>query len=167
VAQLRKSHPELRVRIIGGGPFSDQLKRLAAELKLEDAVELAGDKGDIPAELRNVSHFVLPSRTEALPVVLIEALAAGTVVIATRVGIVPEVIKDGVNGFIAEPDDPQSLVVAIERAIKLSPKEGNRIQISGVQTSLQYRPGTYASAIEQLYDAVLSGQPVPRSGDRY
>jgi len=98
--------------IAGDGPARDELaSRLGADATFLGAVPYE----DIPAVYHAMDAFVLPSHTEGLPRVVLEAQATGTPVVATRVGGVPEVIDDGETGLLVDPRDPAGLSDAIDR----------------------------------------------------
>jgi glycosyltransferase involved in cell wall biosynthesis len=99
--------------VVGDGPQAAALQQLALELGLCDRVHFPGARHDIPLLNRLLDVFVLPSREEACPIALLEAMAAGRAVIATRVGGSSELIADGVDGLLVEPDDPPAMADAI------------------------------------------------------
>jgi glycosyltransferase involved in cell wall biosynthesis len=118
---LLQSHPDVQVLIGGDGFQRDQLRRLAASLGVSEHLHLPGripwDK--VSAFLNMGDVFVLPSVRDAagnldgLPTVLLEALALAKPVVATRIGGVPLVIEDGVNGILCPPGDSDMLCLAI------------------------------------------------------
>ncbi len=112
-ALAAKQAPELRVEVAGGGPCLDDLKRLAASLDVGDRITFLGDVRDIPAVLAQARMFVLPSRSEGIPLTVLEAMACGVPVIATRVGGLPEVVVEGKTGHLVPPADPAALAEAI------------------------------------------------------
>jgi glycosyltransferase involved in cell wall biosynthesis len=83
------------------------------QLGVADRVRLLGLRDDVPAVLKAIDAFVLPTLEEALGTSFLEAMAMGKPVIGTRVGGVPEVIREGVNGLLVPPGDPQALGGAI------------------------------------------------------
>lgn len=95
--------------IVGDGDYGETLKSIAKSLGIQDRVIFAGQRRDIPELLNLCDIFVLPTLTEALPTVLIEACAAQKAIVASSVGGVPEIVKDGVNGYLVSPSDPQGL----------------------------------------------------------
>lgn len=103
------------LEIIGGGPMEAELTQMTEALGLKDEVVFHGTQTEafVRERLATVELFVLSSRNEGLPVVLMEALAMGTPVIATRIFGIPELIKDGVSGMLVPPDDPKALADAI------------------------------------------------------
>jgi glycosyltransferase involved in cell wall biosynthesis len=109
----RRSLPDLRVAVVGQGPMAGALHRRAAELAVEDAVAFVGYREDAARVASAFDVFVLSSRHEGLPVALLEAMAAGRPVVATRVGGVPEVVRDGGEGILVPPGDPEALAAAM------------------------------------------------------
>jgi glycosyltransferase involved in cell wall biosynthesis len=104
-----------RALIVGDGPL-----RAAVEAELLErpaAVELAGERRDVPALLAAADVFVLASRSEGAPISILEAMAAGLPVIASDVGGVGELVVDGVTGFTVPPGDPGALAAALERVL--------------------------------------------------
>jgi glycosyltransferase involved in cell wall biosynthesis len=110
-----------RVRLRAVGDFEtrdyrDHVLALAQKLGIADRIDWTGFTSDVPAELALIDVFVLPSRFgEGLPMVLLEAMAAGLPTVATRVEGIPEVIRDGHDGLLVEPDDARGLAAAIAR----------------------------------------------------
>ena len=99
--------------IVGDGPERPRLEALAAELGLADAVEFAGYTSDVETALARMDVFALASRSEGIPLALLEAMAAGLPVVATRVGGVPEVVADGDTGILVPSGDVHALAGAI------------------------------------------------------
>lgn len=102
---------------VGSGPDLEAMQKLAGELGLTDRLQWLGqrDVGEIPGLLRDSDFLVLPSRSEGRPNVLLEAMACGLPVIATRVGNVPEMVRDGATGLLTPVDDEATLAGAITR----------------------------------------------------
>jgi glycosyltransferase involved in cell wall biosynthesis len=113
----------LPVRLRAAGPFETpqyerQMKRLTQQLGLGAVVEWTGFTRDVDAELARMDVFVLPSLFgEGLPLVVLEAMAAGVPVVASRVEGTPEAIRDGRDGLIVQPGDPHDLAAALKRVI--------------------------------------------------
>jgi len=113
---LRPSFPNLEVRLIGDGPERAKLEDETRSLGIDNIVEFAGYKSqdEVTAALQETDILILPSFAEGLPVVLMEAMASRVPVITTRIAGVPELVEDGVHGFLIPPGD----VDAIEHAIR-------------------------------------------------
>ena len=111
----------VRAFIAGEGPLRRRLSDLAAELDLGDRIMLTGFRSDTAALLAASDCLVAPSVREGLPIVLLEAMAAGRPVIASAVGGVPELVVDGECGRLLTPDDLGGLVRAM-RELAESPE---------------------------------------------
>jgi len=112
VAELRRARKP-RCAIIGDGPMRDHLRAQIARLGLQRTVQLPGERGDVRAWLAACDIFVLPSLWEGLPNAMLEAMALGLPVAATRVDGVPEAVTDGQDGLLVAPDDPGALAKAL------------------------------------------------------
>ncbi|MFA5009761.1 MAG: glycosyltransferase [Patescibacteria group bacterium] len=99
--------------LIGSGPLKRDLTNLAQRLKLEDKIIFAGNVEDIFPAMKTFNVFVLPSLSEAFGITLLEAMQAGAPIIATRVGGIPEIITNKLNGILVEPKQPKKLAAAI------------------------------------------------------
>ena len=120
-ARLAADFPQARLMLIGQPKRPDYLDELRAQLTrlgLAQRVTFAGHmtQPQLAAQMARARVFVLPTYTEGLPKVVIEAQFTGTPVIATRVGGIPELIEDGVTGWMIPPDDVDALAVALRHA---------------------------------------------------
>jgi len=104
-----------RAEIIGYGPDRDAIEREIELLGLTASVVLAGERDDVPERLAAGDVYVLSSRSEAMPMVVLEAMAAGLPVVASAVGGVPELVVDGETGLLVAPGDPEALAAALSR----------------------------------------------------
>lgn len=115
---------DLPVRLTAVGPFETReyeagLKRLTHELRLDYAVEWLGFRRDVGERMRCMDLFVLPSLFgEGLPMVVLEAMSLGVPVIASAVEGIPEAIRDGRDGVLVPPRDPDALASAVARFIR-------------------------------------------------
>lgn len=119
VAELRnRGQRNFSVDIVGAGPLEEAHRSQAANLGLGEIVTFLGyrSKDDVAEIMRSADLFVLPSRFENSPCVIGEALSTGVPVIATAVGGVPELIRDG-DGLLARPQDAMNLADQLERGI--------------------------------------------------
>jgi glycosyltransferase involved in cell wall biosynthesis len=113
-AALRRRIPGLEVRLVGAGPCAPQLRRLAAELHLQGTVTWLGDvsRAQLIAEYNRCDLFCLPSVQEGFGIVLLEAMAAGKPIVASRAAAIPEVMP---HGLLVEPDSSEALAAGIEQ----------------------------------------------------
>ena len=116
-ALLRSQLPELsarlRLAIVGDGPQLHTLQALVVAEQLADAVWLPGARTDIPGLLRSWRVFVNSSIAEGMPASVLEAMACGLPVVATRVGGTVDAVEDGETGRLVGPSDPQALADAL------------------------------------------------------
>jgi L-malate glycosyltransferase len=113
-ARLATVFPTLEFVLIGDGPLRPSLERLAKQCGLGGRVRFLGDRRDIPAVLAALDVSVVPSFSESLSNAIVESMAAGVPVVATRVGGSPEVVRHGETGLLVPLDDEDALVAAIE-----------------------------------------------------
>jgi sugar transferase (PEP-CTERM/EpsH1 system associated) len=104
----------MRLVLAGDGPLRSQVEDVLAEGGVLDRVWFAGDRTDIPDVLRGLDCFVLPSRAEGISNAILEAMATGLPIVATRVGGTPELVDDGVTGRLVPPADPEAMALALE-----------------------------------------------------
>src|SRR5262249_34717308 len=107
--------PSLRFEIAGDGPCLSELTRLALQLGVSDRVRFLGQVRDVPGLLARASIFVLPSESEGVALTLLEAMAKGLPVVATRVGGNCEVVVEGETGLLVPARDPNALASALLR----------------------------------------------------
>ncbi len=117
----------LKILIVGEGPLLNNLKLKVKNEKLEDKVEFLGFRKDIPEILSITDILVLPSSREGLPMILLEAMAAGVIVVATRVGGTPELLQDGFNGFLIEYGDAVGLEKEIQHILTMDERTRDEI----------------------------------------
>jgi glycosyltransferase involved in cell wall biosynthesis len=99
---------------VGKGTDSEKMKEAVARRGLEGAVTLAGYRPDVPDILSAVDLVVnCPKSREGLSVIALEAMATGLPVVATDVGGIPEIVRDGETGLLVPPDDPSALARAV------------------------------------------------------
>jgi len=107
------ARPEVRFLVVGDGSRRRELETMADELGLAASVRFVGAREDVPSLLKVMDVFALSSRSEACPNSLLEAMAAGLPVVATRVGGVPDVVEEGASGLLVDPADPAGMAGAV------------------------------------------------------
>lgn len=108
LAELRKRTPA-RLKMVGDGPDRGPAERLAQELGVADYVEFPGKCSNIGAIIAEADVLLLPSELEAFGLVALEAMASGVPVVATKVGGIPEVVTDGIDGFLCAVGDIEAM----------------------------------------------------------
>ena len=116
--QLRDEMKNVQLTIIGDGPDREKLQNCAREKGISDAVNFCGEAEEIVPYLQQSAVFVLPSFSEGLSNVLLEAMACGLPVVATRVGGTIDLVQDGFNGILIEPDNAGQLYQAMKKILQ-------------------------------------------------
>ena len=114
-----ETHPDATLLIAGVGRLEGKIRRLAQEAGIEGAVRLLGRRPDVPALMQAVDGFVMTSRWEGLPMVLLEAGASGLPVVATDVGGSRDAVLDGASGYLTPVADPAAAARALSRVMQL------------------------------------------------
>ena len=117
IPYVKEEFKNIKLLIIGEGSIVAKLHEQAKEKKVYDNIIFTGRRRDIPDILSCIDIFVMPSIAEGLPNALLEAMAMGKPIVATEVGGIPEVIKNGVNGLLVPPRDPIALATAMKGLI--------------------------------------------------
>ncbi len=144
--------------VVGDGPLRQALEEESRTLGLDGRLFFVGERADIPQILAAMDIFVLPSITEGLPLTILEAMAAGKPVVATRVGGLPEVILDGETGLLVPPRDPHALAQALARLLS-DRRQAVEMGQKGRQRVMEHFTVTVmVRQIEEQYKSVLSSQ---------
>jgi glycosyltransferase involved in cell wall biosynthesis len=126
-ARVYEKYPKSWLVIAGKGRLESELRALAIELNIQERVLFLGYRTDIPEILKACDVFVLPSIAEGLPGALLEAMATGVPVIASRVGGVPEILNNPELGMMVSPSSLDELTTAMERLYNMDEVERNDI----------------------------------------
>lgn len=147
-------YPDAVFVLAGQGPLRDSLEQQADALGIGRNVRFLGYRDDVATVLAGLDIFVLPSLSEGLPLSLLEAMAAGKPVVASNVGGIPEVIRDGDNGFLAQPATPVDFADCIltlladpSRARLLA---GNARELVSARFGMAAMVGAYENLYRQL-----------------
>jgi glycosyltransferase involved in cell wall biosynthesis len=148
--------PTCSVAIVGEGRERERLVRLAESLGVSDRLVLHGWSDEARRYLTTFDVFVLPSRSEGLPLAVIEAMLARLPVVASDVGDMGEIVEDGVTGILVQPDDPPRLAAALETLLR-DPERRNAMGERGRRRALDlFAVEAMASRYEELYGEVLA-----------
>ncbi|MGH3116364.1 MAG: glycosyltransferase family 4 protein [Gaiellales bacterium] len=160
-AMARPDLSNWQLRVIGEGPERPALLALRDELGLEDRVALAGERSDVAAQLEAADAFVLPTRWEGLPYSILEAMASGLPVVASEVGGVPELVANGVTGWLVEPGDVTALADAV-RALDKAADGARAMGTAGHErVRRQFAVETMVTSYDQLFQSLLNTTTAP------
>lgn len=164
VALLAPEFPSLQLQIVGDGPRRAALEALVRTRHLEDRVSFMGHREDVPALLQRADIFVLPSRSEAFPNGVIEAMAAGLPVVASAVGGLLDLIAHGHTGLLADPGSPDLLADALRRLLRDRALAGRLGRAAREHVTNTYSFERMVAAFEDLYLAGLPARALPQAG---
>lgn len=154
--------------LVGDGPERPELERLAGKLDLRPPPVFAGVTDKPLAALAALTVVALPSRSEGLPQSLLEAMALGRPVVATRIASLPEVLDEGNAGLLVPPDDPEALGAAIRRLLN-DPQLASRLGTAARRRVKEhYALELLGNLIEREYRSALAerARPSARHGSR-
>ena len=146
----------LRLVIVGEGACRNDLETQIARLRLHGQVRLLGDRKDVPEILAECDVFALSSVAEGIPLTLLEAMAAGLPIVATRVGGVGEVVVDGVTGTLVEPSNPVALAHALRGYVEDESRRGKRGDAGRQRVEQRFSLSAMLAGYTSLYDEILA-----------
>jgi glycosyltransferase involved in cell wall biosynthesis len=160
LARLRRG--TFRASLVGDGPDRSMIEAELARLGLSDAVVLLGDRSDVPDLLARADVFVCSSRSEGMPVSILEAMAAGLPVVASSVGGVPELVDDGRTGFLVRPGEAVALADALALLVG-DPVLRERLGAASHREALErFDLSRFRAAHVELYERLLEAREEPK-----
>jgi glycosyltransferase involved in cell wall biosynthesis len=156
-ARIAAERPEVEFIIAGEGPCRQPLIDQARQLGVLDRFHFPGYRDDVPQVLAEVDAFVLPSRTEAFPNAVQEAMAAGLPVVASAVGGVVELVRDGRTGHLVPPGDPNALAMALLDLIDHPERATAFGAAARREVEERYSFQRMVAQFEELYLSTLAG----------
>lgn len=147
--------PEARLAIVGDGPNREALEAHFAGTKTHFVGYLQGL--ELASAFASADAFVFPSRTETLGLVLLEAMAAGCPVVAARSGGIPDIVTDGVNGYLFEPDDPDGAIAATKSLLEAT-QIREQLRRNARAEAEQWGWAAATKQLQSYYRQVLSAQ---------
>lgn len=164
-ALVEREIPNIRFFVIGSpyfvspeeGAYAEELRRLVEELRLSKKVFFTGYRDDALSLMRHFDVLVLPSKNEGLPSVLIEAMALGVPAVASSVGGIPEVIQDGVTGFLVHSSEPEAYADAIVRLLN-DADLARRIRQRAQERVSDFDSVRLIRLLEREYGGLLNGR---------
>jgi glycosyltransferase involved in cell wall biosynthesis len=152
--KLKDDGVDAHLNVIGDGPDRDKLQNLSRDVGVNDSISFCGAVEEIIPYLQKSTLFVLPSLSEGLSNVLLEAMACGLPIIATRVGGNIDLIRDGENGLLVEPENSEQLSAAIKKILQdkdLAQKLGMEARKTAEEKfSMEIITNNYVSLYQEL-----------------
>jgi glycosyltransferase involved in cell wall biosynthesis len=159
-AGITSSHPDARLVIVGEGPDEAAIAAIVDRLNLRSKTAFAGQRGDMPNVYAACDIFVLPSLNEGLPMTVLEAMAAARPVIASNVGAIPTVVRNGETGLLVEPCDAAGLKAALDLLLG-DPALSSRLANNGHDwVRRNFTSEGMAASYQRMYETVLAGNSV-------
>lgn len=152
---FNETHPGYRLFILGEGNLRAPLEKQIKDNNLSDSVRLMGVRKDVPAFLAMADFFVLSSRFEGFPLVVIEALACGLPVVSTPVAGSQQYLSDGKNGFLAE-EEAKSIAAKMSALSELSPEQYQSFSDEAREIATQFDISAIARQYETLFKQALN-----------
>ena len=152
---------DVELRIHGRGEDEDALRKQCQILGISQRVHFMGEcaQDEVVDNMRACSVIVVPSRWEGCPYVVLDAFAAGVPVIAVRVGGIPDLIRDGINGVLVPPDDAQALAGAIAALLK-NPSQRHALAAAAQECLAHHTIDEMVDKVDRVY-TTLSFRPSP------
>lgn len=158
-ARVAAADPAAHFVIAGDGPLREAVAGAARRAGLGDRVHFLGWWEDLPALYADLDVVALTSRNEGTPVCLLEAMAAGVPVVATAVGGVPDLVRQGETGLLVPPADPAALAAALT-ALLADPERRSRLGLGGRRAAYPaYDVKTLLARVEALYRELAAARP--------
>jgi glycosyltransferase involved in cell wall biosynthesis len=155
-ARARTAGLNARLVIVGSGPIAESLEALRRELGIEDSSELHATTSDVARWMRQIDIFVLSSDTESFPNALLEAMACGCCVVASSVGGVPELVRNGENGLLFEPGSTDQLT-HILTALAADVDRRRALGTAAARTArAEFSVERNVASVERVYESLLS-----------
>lgn len=151
---IKRQIPGVRILVAGDGPQREELEALARSRGVDNVVEFLGFRSDVPQLLATMDVCVIPSLSEGFPLALVEAMASGKAIVASRVGGVKEVGVDGQNVCLTTPGDPNELQKKVVE-IALDEAARRRISETAARDSVRYSVKRSAREVAALYHTLL------------
>jgi len=157
-ARIREARPNAWFLLIGEGVAQDELQQLATQLGIREQTIFAGIRQDIPELLALMDVYVLPSQHESLPNAVMEAMACARPIVATAVGGLPELISNGVTGFLVPPGDPAAMADAVLRVLGDAALGAALGQAARERAVNEFSCSRLVENMAALYEDVLNGR---------
>ncbi len=152
----KKEH--LRLIMVGEGPIRQPVETTLTSAGVSSMAWLPGSRDDVPDLLRAMDVFILPSRAEGISNTLLEAMACGVPVVATRVGGNPELVEDGVTGFLVPAEDVESMARAASEYVRDPEMRKRHGRAARLKVEREFSIDRMVANYMAVYDELLSGR---------
>lgn len=158
---VHERFPDLQLIVAGDGPERQELETLAANLGIRTYVRFTGwvQRKETPGLINSATVVVVPSRTEGLPLVALEASIMGRPIVATRVGGLPEIVVDGVTGRLVDGEKPRDLAAALCALLADPDSTAEMGKAARTRTAERFRWENRVDAYNALYKSLASQRP--------
>ncbi len=151
--------PRLRLAMVGDGPLRARVMDIVQAAGLQNSCWFPGERSDVAAIMGGLQCFALPSRSEGVSNVVLEAMACALPVVATAVGGNPELVKQGATGLLVPPSDPDALARAIITLASDPPRARELGRAARAEVERRFSLGSMVAAYQGLYDRLLGIHP--------
>ena len=153
IKPILEAIPEARLALVGDGPNRENLEKHFKDTKTYFVGYLQGL--ELASAFASADAFIFPSRTETLGLVLLEAMAAGCPVVAANSGGIPDIVTDGVNGYLFEPDDPQGAIAATKRLLEAH-DERDKLRENARKEAEKWGWKAATSQLQEYYQEIVA-----------
>ena len=164
-AILVRRIPDARFVVVGDGPRRRDLAAKVARLGLSRRFQLLGFRSDAAALIGGFDVLAVPSRTEGTPLTVLEAMAAGTPVVATRVGGIPEQVRHGYEALLVDPGDPVALAEAVAGLLADPGRAARITDLARIRLRDHFSPDVMLTSVLDCYHSVLAATGPVGSGE--
>ena len=148
--------PDAHFLIVGDGPKREEWAAAAATLGISNRIHWAGYRRDVATFLAGCDVFAHPSLDDAFPTVLLESLAAGVPIVASRVGGIPEIVDEGETGLLVPAGDADALSTAIRQLLADRPRLDAMRSAARATAARRFSTEAWVARLSRIYDEVLS-----------
>jgi glycosyltransferase involved in cell wall biosynthesis len=152
---LSHTHRRVTFLVVGDGPERESLERRASRSDLKGRVAFAGFVNEMAPVYQDLDLLVISSKTEGIPLVVLEAMKHGIPVVSTRVGGIPEVIEDGVDGILVPPGDPPAMARAIETLLLDGGRYRQMARQARLKIAADFNRANWIKTIEAIYRSLI------------
>ncbi|NCJ05985.1 glycosyltransferase [Synechococcales cyanobacterium C] len=163
IKPILEAIPNARLALVGDGPYRQELERHFARTPTYFAGYMSGTT--LGSAFASADAFIFPSRTETLGLVLLEAMAAGCPVVAARSGGIPDIVQNGVNGYLFDPADPNGALKATQHLLN-NAQTRETLRHNARQEAERWSWSAATQQLQQYYQTVLSSQGQSRVKSR-